>query len=75
MGNSGFLIMAELATRLNKRNSINLSLVTELNPESRFFIDWHPQNIFALKCASSNNQFTQLETDTSPQQINTNNIQ
>ncbi len=52
----------------------NLSLVTELNPESRFFIDWHPQNIFALKSASSNNQFTQLETNTSPQQININNI-
>lgn len=52
----------------------NLSFVTELNPESRFFIDWHPQNIFPFKTAS-NNQILESQHIDSPQEVNINNIQ
>ena len=31
----------------------NVSFVSEINPESRFFIDWHPQNIFPFKTTRS----------------------
>ncbi len=36
------------------------NLVAEFNPETRFFVDWHPSNVFALSSASSLN-FTQNE--------------
>lgn len=29
------------------------NLVAELNPETRFFVDWHPSNIFALSTSNS----------------------
>ncbi|NMM40783.1 MipA/OmpV family protein [Pseudoalteromonas arctica] len=29
------------------------NLVSELNPETRFFVDWHPSNLFALTSANS----------------------
>lgn len=32
-----------------------LNLVTEFNPETRFFADWHPTNVFALSTSSSTN--------------------
>lgn len=40
-----------------------LNLVAEFNPETRFFVDWHPSNIFALSASSSINfaQDEQLE--------------
>ncbi|WP_105190082.1 MULTISPECIES: MipA/OmpV family protein [unclassified Pseudoalteromonas] len=30
-----------------------LSAITEINPETRFFVDWHPSNVFALQAGSS----------------------
>ncbi len=35
----------------------HLNLVSELNSESRFFIDWHPKNVFTLQSSALNNQF------------------
>ena len=34
-------------------NSHVLNVVTEFNPETRFFIDFHPSNVFALNSSSS----------------------
>jgi len=34
----------------------HLNLVTELNTESRFFIDWHPKNIFTLQSSAFSTQ-------------------
>ncbi|WP_372760298.1 MipA/OmpV family protein [Pseudoalteromonas sp.] len=44
----------------------NLNIVAELNPESRFFIDWHPSNLFALKNTSSSEAVYQASQDNSP---------
>ena len=52
----------------------NVSFVSEINPESRFFIDWHPQNIFPFKTTAENEILESLHTD-SPRQVNINNIQ
>jgi len=39
-----------------------INLVAEFNPETRFFVDWHPSNIFALQSSSSLN----IEAESSP---------
>lgn len=39
-----------------------VNLVSEFNPETRFFVDWHPSNIFALQSSSSLN----IEAESSP---------
>ncbi|MEM0515991.1 MipA/OmpV family protein [Pseudoalteromonas sp. YIC-827] len=31
-----------------------LSLITEVNPETRFFVDWHPSSVFALQQMGNN---------------------
>jgi MipA family protein len=51
----------------------NVSLVTELNTESRFFIDWHPKNIFTLQNMNVNTQIGPV-SDTSTKHISINNI-
>ncbi|WP_166108976.1 MipA/OmpV family protein [Pseudoalteromonas sp. Z9A5] len=45
-----------------------LNLVSELNTESRFFIDWHPKNIFALQGNALSSQLVQ-DGDSSPAKI------
>jgi outer membrane protein len=42
-----------------------INLVSEFNPETRFFVDWHPANIFAL---SSSNAFNASSVEFKEQQ-------
>lgn len=51
-----------------------ISFVSEINPESRFFIDWHPQNIFSLKSNAVSPSLAQFQENESPKQININTI-
>ncbi|MEI8668463.1 MipA/OmpV family protein [Pseudoalteromonas sp. B131b] len=53
----------------------NLNLVSELNAESRFFIDWHPTNIFTLQTSALNSQLVQQQSTSSPKNININDIE
>lgn len=50
-----------------------LNFVNELNPESRFFIDWHPRNIFTLQTSRLNNQFL-MQLQAPSQRININKL-
>ncbi|MGO2293776.1 MipA/OmpV family protein [Pseudoalteromonas sp.] len=47
-----------------------VNLVSEFNPETRFFVDWHPSNIFALQSSSSlalqSSSSLNVEADPSP---------
>ncbi|WP_372860519.1 MipA/OmpV family protein [Pseudoalteromonas sp.] len=73
-GQNWFFDNGRLGYSFLQSDTHNISLVSEINPESRFFIDWHPQNIFPLT-AMSNNELLQSQQIESPRQININNIQ
>ena len=45
----------------------HFNLVGELNSESRFFIDWHPKNVFTLQSGALNNQFVMQDEASSTQ--------
>ncbi|GAA62645.1 outer membrane protein [Pseudoalteromonas sp. BSi20311] len=73
-GQNWFFDNGRLGYSFLQSDTHNISLVSEINPESRFFIDWHPQNIFPLT-AMSNNEILESQHIESPRQININNIQ
>ena len=51
----------------------HLNLVTELNTESRFFIDWHPKNIFTLQSSAFNTQQV-IEEESEARSVNINTL-
>ena len=73
-GQNWFFDNGRLGYSFIQSDTHNISLVSEINPESRFFIDWHPQNIFPLT-ATANNEILESQHIESPRQININNIQ
>lgn len=73
-GQNWFFDNGRLGYSFIQSDTHNISFVSEINPESRFFIDWHPQNIFPLT-ATANNEILESQHIESPRQININNIQ
>lgn len=73
-GQNWFFDNGRLGYSFIQSHTHNISFVSEINPESRFFIDWHPQNIFPLT-TMSNNEILESQDVESPRQININNIQ
>ena len=53
-GQNWFFDNGRLGYSFIQSDTHNISFVSEINPESRFFIDWHPQNIFPLTTMSNN---------------------
>ena len=52
-GEQFFFDNGRLGYSLSQETPHIFNLVTEFNPETRFFVDWHPSNIFALTSANS----------------------
>ena len=52
-GDKFFFDNGRLGYSLHQDPSHIFNIVTEFNPETRFFVDWHPSNIFALTSTSS----------------------
>jgi outer membrane protein len=73
-GQNWFFDNGRLGYSFIQSDTHSISFVSEINPESRFFIDWHPQNIFPLT-TMSNNEILESQDVESPRQININNIQ
>ncbi|NWL16927.1 MipA/OmpV family protein [Pseudoalteromonas sp. Scap03] len=73
-GQNWFFDNGRLGYSFIQSDTHNISFVSEINPESRFFIDWHPKNIFPLT-TMSNNEILESQDVESPRQININNIQ
>lgn len=61
-----FFDNGRLGYTLNPDSSHVINFVSELNPETRFFVDWHPANIFAL--SSSNSFITSSSVEFKEQQ-------
>ena len=52
-GEQFFFDNGRLGYSLSQDTPHIFNLVSEFNPETRFFVDWHPSNIFALASANS----------------------
>lgn len=52
-GEQFFFDNGRLGYSLSQDSAHMVNLVSEFNPETRFFVDWHPSNIFALTSANS----------------------
>ena len=53
----------------------HLNIISELNTESRFFIDWHPNNVFTLQGSSADSPFyLQAAEASSVKNINLNDL-
>ncbi|WP_430540310.1 MipA/OmpV family protein [Pseudoalteromonas prydzensis] len=52
-GEQFFFDNGRLGYSLSQDTPHIFNLVSEFNPETRFFVDWHPSNIFALTSANS----------------------
>ncbi len=52
----------------------HFNLVGELNSESRFFIDWHPKNVFSLQSSTLNNQFVMQDEASSSRYVDIDNL-
>jgi outer membrane protein len=64
-GEQFFFDNGRLGYSLIQDSPHTFNLVTEFNSETRFFVDWHPSNIFALRSESS---FTNSENELQIQQ-------
>ncbi len=58
-GESWYFDNAQLGYTFVEHSEHVLSVVTEFNPETRFFVDWHPSRVFALQ----GNSFASMEMD------------
>ncbi|KPZ62530.1 MipA/OmpV family protein [Pseudoalteromonas sp. P1-7a] len=71
-GERWFFDNGRLGYTLKENQQHHFNIVSELNAESRFFIDWHPNNLFVLPATAGVSSFAQ--NNAQPKKVNIDNI-
>ncbi|KPZ57781.1 MltA-interacting protein precursor [Pseudoalteromonas sp. P1-13-1a] len=73
-GERWFFDNGRLGYTLKENQQHHFNIVSELNAESRFFINWHPNNLFVLPTSTGGAAFAQAQNKPQPKKIHVDNI-
>ncbi|TMO80964.1 structural protein MipA [Pseudoalteromonas sp. S3776] len=73
-GERWFFDNGRLGYTLKENQQHHFNIVSELNAESRFFINWHPNNLFVLPASTGGAAFAQALNKPQPKKIHVDNI-
>ncbi|TMO77017.1 structural protein MipA [Pseudoalteromonas sp. S3785] len=73
-GERWFFDNGRLGYTLKENQQHHFNIVSELNAESRFFINWHPNNLFVLPASTGGAAFAQAQNKPQPKKIHVDNI-